>query len=145
MKSKATAIWSGTGMEGQGWLSSESKVLHETPYNFKSRFEQVKETNPEELIAAAHAGCFNMKLSFVLGNFGFTPKKLSSTCTIDMVDGAIANSYIDLVAVVPNIDLEKFKDCVEDAINNCPISQLFTVPIKIDYRLEKDTSISESA
>lgn len=137
MKSKATAIWSGTGKEGTGQLTTGSKVLNNTPYNFKSRFENGTDTNPEELIAAAHAGCFNMKLSFVLGNFGFTPKQLESKCSVDMVDGMVAESYIELTANVPNISIEKFKECVEDAFRNCPISVLFAenAELSLNYTL----------
>jgi osmotically inducible protein OsmC len=137
MKSTAKAIWSGSGKEGKGTLSTGSKILDNTPYNFKSRFEDGTDTNPEELIAAAHAGCFNMKLSFVLGNFGYTPTELASVCTINMVDGMIEGSHIELEAKVPDIDLEKFKECVEDALQNCPISALFNVNITLDYSLEQ--------
>lgn len=137
MESKASAVWSGSGKDGSGHLTTGSKVLDKTPYNFKSRFENGTDTNPEELIAAAHAGCFNMKLSFVLGNFGFTPDSLESNCTVDMVDGMIAGSHIELTAKVPNIDIEKFKECVEDAFTNCPISVLFTenAEMSLNYTL----------
>jgi osmotically inducible protein OsmC len=137
MKSKATAIWSGSGKDGAGHLSTGSKVLNNTPYNFKSRFENGTDTNPEELIAAAHAGCFNMKLSFVLGNFGFTPKQLESNCTVDMVDGMVAGSHIELTANVPNITMEKFKECLEDAFRNCPISVLMAenAELSLNYTL----------
>ena len=139
---KATATWSGTGKEGSGDVTTASGVLTNTPHSFLTRFvsEDGKAgTNPEELIAAAHASCFTMKLSFVLGNHGFTPEKLecTSTVTMDKVGEAmlIVGIHLDLKAQVPGIDAEMFKTCTEDAKANCPISQLVKVPVTMSASL----------
>ena len=129
MKRNAIAIWQGTGKEGKGTLSTESKILNETPYNFHSRFEDGKETNPEELLAAAHAGCFTMKLSFVLGEAGFTAEKLTTHCDISLEDGAIISSVLKVEATIPGISKEIFENCVTDAKTNCPVSKLYNTEI----------------
>jgi len=131
------AIWKGTGKEGTGHLTSTSGVLKDTPYSFMTRFlsEDGKAgTNPEELIAAAHAGCFTMKLSFVLGNGGHTPDELDCTSQVKLgpVEGGtgIVGIHLDLKAKVPGISKEDFDKCAEEAKVNCPISQVLkAVPI----------------
>jgi lipoyl-dependent peroxiredoxin len=123
MQRTATAIWNGSGKEGNGTLSTQSKVLDKTQYSFKSRFEQGIGTNPEELIAAAHAGCFTMKLSFVLGAAGFTPDSIETTCAIDLKDGVITTSQLTVKATVPGITPERFQECVTEAKENCPVSK----------------------
>ena len=136
---KATANWKGTGKEGSGSVSTTSGVLNNTPYSFRTRFvsEDGKEgTNPEELIAAAHASCFTMKLSFVLNSAGFTPVNLECTATVtmDKVGDAMVVVGIDLnvKGTVPGIDAAKFQTCAEDAKVNCPMSQLLkSVPITL--------------
>lgn len=135
MKSSATAIWKGSGKEGAGVLSSDSKVLEGAPYSFSSRFEDGKDTNPEELIAAAHAGCFCMKLSFVVGNHDFTPEELSAVCTVTMDDGAITGSHIELAAKIPGIDEALFATSVKEAEEKCPVSVLLGCPITVNYTL----------
>lgn len=140
---KATATWSGSGKEGAGHVTTTSGVLKDTPHSFLTRF--VSEdgragTNPEELIAAAHASCFTMKLSFVLGNHGFTPERLecTSTVTMDKVGDAmlITGIHLDLTATVPGIDQALFTTCTDDAKANCPISQaLKSVPITMSAKL----------
>lgn len=135
MKRTATAIWNGSGKEGKGNLTTQSKVLANTSYDFKSRFADGTFTNPEELIAAAHAGCFAMKLSFVLGAAGFTPDLLEATATITLGDGIITNSDIVLKAKVPGIDAAKFKECAEDAKANCPISKSLNAAISLEASL----------
>lgn len=140
---KATATWAGTGKEGTGHISSTSGALNGIPHSFTTRFvsEDGKAgTNPEELIAAAHASCFTMKLSFVLGNHGFTPERLecTSTVTMDKVGEAmlITAIHLDLTAKVPGIDQALFNTCTEDAKANCPISQaLKSVPITLTAKL----------
>lgn len=129
MKRNAIAKWQGSGKEGKGTLSTESKVLNETAYNFHSRFEDGKETNPEELLAAAHAGCFSMKLSFVLGEAGFTPKQITTNCDISLVDGAITSSVLSVEATVPGISKEAFENAVAEAKANCPVSKLYNAEI----------------
>ncbi|MBL7843193.1 MAG: OsmC family protein [Cyclobacteriaceae bacterium] len=135
MKRKATAVWQGSGKEGNGHLSTQSTVLTKTQYSFSSRFEEGVGTNPEELIAAAHAGCFTMKLSFVLGEAGFKPTELSTTCTITLENGAVTNSDLVLKANVPGISKEKFDECAENAKANCPISKLLNTTISLSASL----------
>ena len=135
MKRHATAVWNGSGKDGKGHLTTQSSTLSETQYSYKSRFEDGTGTNPEELVAAAHAGCFNMKLSFVLGAAGFTPDSLETVCTITLGDGAITEAHLDLKAKVPGIDEDKFKECVQDAKENCPISKLLNTNITLEAKL----------
>jgi len=132
MKSFATANWKGTGKEGNGTLSSKSKVLENTSYDFRSRFEDGTFTNPEELVAAAHAGCFSMKLSFVLGAAGFTPDNIDTKCTITLEAGAVTNSHLEVTASVPGIDAAKFAECAAEAKANCPISKLLNTEITME-------------
>ena len=136
MKSSATAIWKGSGKEGKGALSSDSEVLTGTPYSFSSRFEDGNDTNPEELVAAAHAGCFCMKLSFVVGNHDYIPTELSAKCTVTMGDGEIIGSHIELTANIPGIDGQLFAASVKDAEENCPISAVLNCPVTINYTLK---------
>lgn len=120
----ATAVWNGSGKEGNGVLTTQSTVLSNTQYSYLSRFESGVGTNPEELVAAAHAGCFVMKLSFVLGAAGFTPESLETKCEITFVEGTLSKSHLILTAKVSGIDEAKFQECVKDAEANCPISKL---------------------
>jgi osmotically inducible protein OsmC len=136
MKRRAKAVWKGTGKEGKGRLSTKSEVLDKTPYSFRSRFEEGKGTNPEELIAAAHAGCFTMKLSFLLNAKDFVADRLETDCTVTLEDGAITKSELELSAKVPGIDADTFAELVKDAEENCPISKLFNTEISVKYELE---------
>lgn len=131
----ATAVWNGSGKEGSGTVSSQSTVLNNAQYSYKTRFEDGVGTNPEELIAAAHAGCFAMKLSFVLGAAGFTPTSLDVTCGITLDNGKITESKLELKANVPGIDQQKFNECAEEAKANCPISQLLNTNITLNAQL----------
>lgn len=135
MKRNATAVWKGSGKEGNGHLTTQSNTLNKTQYSFNSRFAEGTGTNPEELVAAAHAGCFAMKLSFVLGEAGFTPDELNVTCTITLGDGAITDAHLVLKAKVPNISADKFSTCAEEAKKNCPISKLLNTNITMDASL----------
>lgn len=132
---KATAVWNGSGKEGKGHLTTDSKTLDQTQYSFVSRFESGTGTNPEELIAAAHAGCFTMKLSFILGAAGFTPDSLETSCEITFENGAVTKSHLILKATVPGIENEKFQECVKDAEANCPISKLLNTAISSEATL----------
>lgn len=132
MKRTATANWKGTGKEGKGTLTSASTVLNNTQYSFSSRFAEGVGTNPEELVAAAHSGCFAMKLSFVLNEAGFTADDLTVQCTITFENGAITQSHLNLKAKVPGISKEKFDACAADAKANCPISKLLNTNITLD-------------
>jgi osmotically inducible protein OsmC len=129
MKRNATAVWQGTGKEGKGHLTTQSTTLNQTQYSFKSRFEDGVGTNPEELVAAAHAGCFTMKLSFVLQEGGFTADNIETKCDIDLVDGAITSSHLTVNATIPNITQEQFDTAVANAKENCPISNLYNTNI----------------
>ncbi len=129
MKRNATAQWEGSGKTGKGSLKTESHTLENTQYSFSTRFEDGVGTNPEELIAAAHAGCFTMKLSFVLGEAGFTPSNLETKCEIDFKDGSIVGSHLILKANIEGISKDKFDECVQDAAMNCPISKLLNTAI----------------
>jgi osmotically inducible protein OsmC len=135
MKRSATAQWKGTGKEGMGKLSTQSGVVKNKKYDFRSRFDDGTYTNPEELIAAAHAGCFSMKLSFTLGAAGFTPRKIETTCTITLENGAITESHLEVKAKVPRMKAEQFAECAADAKANCPVSKLLNATITMDASL----------
>jgi osmotically inducible protein OsmC len=135
MKRKATAVWQGTGKEGKGHLTTQSGVLIKTQYSYSSRFEEGIGTNPEELVAAAHAGCFTMKLSFNLNAAGFTPDNLETICTTTLEDGSITNSLLELTARVKGIEESKFAELVKDAELNCPISKSLNAKISVTYKL----------
>jgi osmotically inducible protein OsmC len=136
MKRKATAVWKGSGKEGTGHVSTQSSILNKTQYSFSSRFAEGIGTNPEELVAAAHAGCFSMKLSFVLGEAGFTPDEINTDCTITLEEGTITQSQLVLRARVPKISKEKFEECAQNAKANCPISKLLNTNISLSATLE---------
>lgn len=125
MKRYATAHWEGSGKEGKGHVSTQSTALDKTQYSFTSRFEEGVGTNPEELMAAAHAGCFTMKLSFVIGAAGFTPESIDTRCdmTLNRDKGLIEASHLTVNAKIPGITPEQFEACVADAAKTCPISQ----------------------
>lgn len=131
----ATAVWNGSGKDGAGTLSTASTVLDKTQYSYKSRFEEGVGTNPEELVAAAHAGCFTMKLSFVLGEAGFTPDEIETRCDITFKDGAVTESHLTVKAKVPGIGEDKFQECAKDAEQNCPISKLLKTNITMEASL----------
>lgn len=135
MKRNATAVWQGSGKEGKGNLTSQSGTLSSTQYSYKSRFEEGTGTNPEELIAAAHAGCFTMKLSFNIDAAGFTADELTTKCEITLGDGVITNSHLTLTAKIPGISQEQFDAAVKDAEANCPISKLLDTEISVEAKL----------
>jgi len=137
MKRHATAVWNGSGKEGKGTVSSQSGVLKETQYSYNSRFADGVGTNPEELVAAAHAGCFSMKLSFVLGEAGFTPERLETTSHINFENGVLTESHLTVKAKVPGISKEKFDECVKNAEQNCPISKALNMKISSEANLEE--------
>ena len=131
MKRNATAVWNGTGKEGTGNLTTQSTTLNKTQYSFKSRFEEGVGTNPEELIAAAHAGCFSMALSFGLNKAGFTADQIDTKCdiTLDPAQGKITDSHLTISAKIPGIGQEQFDAAVAEAKANCPISKLLNTNI----------------
>ncbi len=136
---KARAVWRGTGKDGKGQLSSDSGVLSDTAYSFKTRFESEKGTNPEELIAAAHAGCFTMALAFQLQGAGFTPTELSTEAAVSLEkEGAgfrIAKSALTLKAQVPGIERAKFEELAQAAEKNCPVSKVLNAEITMEWTL----------
>lgn len=136
----AKAVWKGTGKEGKGILTSGSGILKETPYSFHSRFENGPETNPEELLAAAHAGCFAMALSFGLNKAGFTPDELSVDCGVTVApdDGGftITKSALTLKAKIPGITKAQFDEIAAGAKAGCPVSKLYKAEITLDATLE---------
>ncbi|WP_107039136.1 OsmC family peroxiredoxin [Brumimicrobium mesophilum] len=137
MERKAIAVWSGNGKEGKGHLTTQSKVLDETNYSYKSRFEDGKGTNPEELIAAAHAGCFTMKLTFNLQEAGYTADTLETSGSLTFEDGKVVSSNLKLTAKVDGIKEDEFSKLAKDAEENCPISLLLDTKINLDYTLNK--------
>jgi lipoyl-dependent peroxiredoxin len=136
---KASAVWKGSLKEGKGTISSESGVLSNTPYSFSTRFESAKGTNPEELIAAAHAGCFTMALSAQLGNAGITPESLETTAslTLDKLDAGwtVTKIHLDVAARIPGVDKAAFDKAAENAKAGCPISRLLKAEITMSARL----------
>ena len=135
MKRTATAVWNGTGKEGNGHLTTQSTVLNKNQYSFNTRFADGIGTNPEELIAAALAGCFTMKLSFGLSAAGLNPIELKTTCEITLDNGSITSSHLILHAQVDGINPEKFAELVKDAEINCPVSKLLNTTITVSYTL----------
>ena len=136
MKRNATANWQGSGKEGKGTLTAPSKVLNNTPYSFKTRFEEgVLGTNPEELVAAAHAGCFSMKLSFNIDEAGFTADQIDTKCEVTFEDGSITKSHLTVSAKIKGISKEKFDEAVAHAEKNCPISRSLTAKITVSASL----------
>ena len=136
---KAKAVWRGTGRAGSGQLTTDSGVLDATPYSFKTRFENVKGTNPEELLAAAHAGCFTMALAFQLQGAGYTPTELSTEAAVSLEPEGegfrITRSALTLVASVPGLDEETFHKLAGAAEKNCPLSKVINAEITLDAKL----------
>ena len=139
MVRKASAVWKGSLKEGKGTISSDSGVLSDTPYSFSTRFENAKGTNPEELIAAAHAGCFTMALSAQLGNAGITPESLETTASLslDKLESgwAITKVHLDVTARIPGANQAAFDKAAEDAKAGCPVSKLLKAEITMTARL----------
>lgn len=136
---KARAVWRGTGRSGNGELSTDSGILAKTPYSFKTRFENEKGTNPEELIAAAHAGCFTMALAFQLQKAGYTPTELSTEAAVSLEPEGegfrITRSALTLRAQVPNLSEAQFAELAKGAEVNCPVSKALKAEITLDAKL----------
>jgi osmotically inducible protein OsmC len=129
MKRNATAVWNGSLKEGKGALTTQSTTLNNTQYSFGSRFEEGVGTNPEELVAAAHSGCFSMQLSAFIGEAGFTPDSIETKCVIDFQNGSIVSSTLTVEAKIPGISNDTFQELVTKAEKNCPISKLLNTEI----------------
>ena len=134
-KRSATAVWNGSGKAGKGNLSTQSGVFKEKAYSYSSRFEEGEGTNPEELIAAAHAGCYSMKLSFIIDAAGFTADEIKTQCTISLENGTITNSHLVTNVKVPGMTKEKFDQCAEEAKQNCPVSKALSMNITLEANL----------
>lgn len=135
IKRKSTAIWSGTGKEGKGKLTSQSGVLSNSQYGFQSRFADGIGTNPEELIASAHAGCFSMKLAFNLQAAGYAADEIKTECEVVLDNGAITKSNLSVEVRVQNLPENKFSELLADAKANCPVSKLFNCEINLTSKL----------
>lgn len=135
MQRQATAVWNGTIKEGKGHLTSQSGVLKQTPYTFVSRFESGTGTNPEELMAAAHAGCFTMKLSADLTTAGYNPEELTTTSTITLDNGVITKSDLVLTAKIAGITEEEFQKLAKSAEETCPVSNAYKLKISLKATL----------
>lgn len=138
MKRSAHAVWNGSLKEGEGKITTQSKVLDNAQYCFNSRFGEGKSTNPDELLAAAHAGCFAMALSLILGKEGYTPEalKVSSEVTMNADKLELTGSHLTLKAKIPNISKDKFMECANAAKDNCPVSKALSLNITMDAQLQ---------
>ncbi len=140
MKKTASAHWQGDLKQGKGTISTESGALKENPYGFNTRFEDAPGTNPEELIGAAHAGCFSMAFSMLLGEEGFTPDSIDTTATVTLEkqdDGfAITAVHLKMQARIPGIDQTKFEEIANKAKSGCPVSKLLNADITLDATLQ---------
>ena len=132
---RANANWKGTGMEGKGTISTQSTTLNEAQLSFKTRFDQGVGTNPEELIAAAHSGCFTMQLSFLLSEAGFVPEDLDTVAKVTFEDGTITLIQLELTGKVPGISAEDFQQTAQKAKEICPISKLLNTEITLAVTL----------
>jgi osmotically inducible protein OsmC len=139
MKRSGSAIWQGGLKDGKGTVSTESGILSSVPYNFSMRFEGQKGTNPEELIAAAHAACFSMALSLFLGQDGMTAESIDTKATVTLEEAgggfAVTSSHLETTVKIPNADKAKFEKAVETAKTGCPISKLLNAKITMNARL----------
>ena len=139
MKRKASAVWQGSLKDGKGSVSTESGVLTQTQYSFGTRFENGIGTNPEELVAAAHAGCFSMALSAQLGTAGLVPDKIETTAVVSFekleAGWTITESHLEVKASIPGASLETFTNLAQEAKANCPMSRLFNTTITMDAKL----------
>lgn len=135
MKRKAEAVWNGTIKEGSGHITTQSTTLNKTQYSFNSRFAEGVGTNPEELLAAAHAGCFTMKLSADLTEAGYTPEELKTSSQISLEDGKITLSALKLTAKVPGISSDDFQKIAKGAKENCPVSKAFSFESTLEAEL----------
>jgi lipoyl-dependent peroxiredoxin len=132
---KAVAGWKGSGKDGKGTLTTESSVLNHAQYSYKTRFENGIGTNPEELVAAAHAGCFTMQLSFLLGEAGFTAENLETEARVTFEEGSITNIHLELIGQIEGIDMKKFQEVALKAKEICPVSKLLKASITLTASL----------
>lgn len=141
MNRSAKAVWNGTIREGKGTLSTQSQILNNTPYSFVTRFENNSGTNPEELMAAAHAGCYTMKLSADLTVAGFVPEELSTEAVVSLVNGVISKSALTLHAKIPGISAAQFEEITQNAKATCAVSRAYNMEITLDAQLLEAVAI----
>lgn len=135
MKRKSSAVWNGSLKEGNGFMNSSSKAFNNLPFSFNSRFAEGTGTNPEELIAAAHAGCFSMAFSGELTKAGFMPERIETTSAINFENATLTESHLTVVAKVPGISRETLEKYANDAKANCPVSRVLKLNITMDLTL----------
>jgi osmotically inducible protein OsmC len=135
MKNTATAIWKGKGASGEGQISTKSKVLNGASYSYRTRTQWDNATNPEELVAAAHAGCFAMKLAFVFESAGYAAEEINATCEVTFEAGEVKSSHIELKVRMTGIGKMEFDQLVEDSGKNCPVSKLLNAPQTVHAEL----------
>jgi len=135
MKRNATAVWNGTGKEGTGQLTTQSNLVKDLPYTWATRFENAAGSNPEELIAAAHAGCYSMKLSFLTEKAGFKSDSIETTCTVNLENGAIINSHLVVKAKILGCTPEQFAEIAAEAKTTCPISKSLACEVTLEATL----------
>jgi osmotically inducible protein OsmC len=138
-KRTATVTWHGPGKNGSGHISTASNLLEKAPYTYGSRFEDQRGTNPEELIAAAHAACFTMKLSFLIGEAGFTPTTIETTAEVTLEKDSISHSHLHVQATVPEMPEDKFTALVDNARENCLVSKALNMEITSDAELTEQS------
>lgn len=141
MKRSSTAIWNGSGKEGKGVITSQSKALNNADYAWNSRFAEAQGTNPEELIAAAHAGCFTMKLSFLIGDAGYTPEEIKTTSTVTLEGSTITESHLVVKAKIPGMSQKDFLECTGKAKTECPVSKALNMKITLDASIESPVKV----
>jgi len=137
MKNSATAIWRGSGKDGEGALSTDSLALNNLKYSYTTRFMNGAGTNPEELIAAAHAACFAMKLAFAFDSAGYPASSIETQCDIEVEAGVIKNSHLKLRANIKGISQEEFEELVEYSAEHCPVSKLLNASMTIEAELKE--------
>lgn len=138
MKRSSTVIWHGNGKEGSGQITSQSKALEKSPYAYGSRFADQKGTNPEELLAAAHAGCFTMKLSFMINEAGFTADSIETTSTVTLDKDTLTESHLKVKAQVDGMSEKEFDELAEKTKMDCPVSKALNMKITMDAQLVKE-------
>lgn len=136
MKRSSSVIWNGSGKEGKGRITSQSGAIDNAYYAWNTRFKEEKGTNPEELLAAAHASCFTMKLSFLLSEDGHVPEEIITTSTVTMEGGLINHSHLEVKAMVPGLTEERFTEYAEKSKNECPMSRALNLKITLEAKLK---------
>lgn len=137
MRRSATAVWKGTGKEGKGHITTQSHVINKSSYTYNTRFESAEGTNPEELLAAAHASCFTMKLSFLISEKGFVPEVIETTSIVIQQNSAITGSHLIVKARVPGLTKEQFEKLAEEAKAKCPVSKVLNATITMQCVLHE--------